>query len=331
MTCLSLISIILPTYNRAAWLIKSMGSVINQTYSNWEMIVWDDGSNDNTEEVVKSFHDERIKYYKGFNKGAAFARNRALEKSIGNYIAFLDSDDEWVSDKLGRQVEILDKYPYIDFLFGNYLNIDLSTGVKGLAFDQFELGLHNLQVSLIESTLFAIYQGMPESLFIANFIATDSVLVRKTAVDLAGKFNETLCNAEDLEYWWRMGLHGVNFAYVDDILMVRNKPPDSLSSSSISTNHNSLRALDLCRIEALKNGRANLVKYLMKSYRFNWLMLSQQHAAQKNVKQAITAFFNSLKFGINRDTIYVVAKLVFGNAVVNQVKKIAKKTSLTFP
>ncbi len=100
-----LVSIIIPTYNRAEWLVKSIGSVTSQTYSNWELIVWDDGSSDNTEYVVKSLNDDRIHYFKNSNRGVSFARNRAIEKSCGDYLAFLDSDDQWVINKLSRQVD----------------------------------------------------------------------------------------------------------------------------------------------------------------------------------------------------------------------------------
>ena len=103
-----LISIITPTYNCAQFIGETMKSVINQTYTNWEMIIVDDASNDNTEEVVKSIKDERIKYIRlKENSGAATARNIAMENASGKFMAFLDSDDIWIKDKLEKQVKFM--------------------------------------------------------------------------------------------------------------------------------------------------------------------------------------------------------------------------------
>ena len=103
-----LISIITPTYNCAQFIGETIKSVINQTYTNWEMIIVDDASNDNTEEVVKSIKDERIKYIRlKENSGAATARNIAMENASGKFMAFLDSDDIWIKDKLEKQVKFM--------------------------------------------------------------------------------------------------------------------------------------------------------------------------------------------------------------------------------
>lgn len=103
-----LISIITPTYNCAQFIGETIKSVINQTYTNWEMIIVDDASNDNTEEVVKSIKDERIKYIRlKENSGAATARNIAMENASGKFMAFLDSDDIWKKDKLEKQVKFM--------------------------------------------------------------------------------------------------------------------------------------------------------------------------------------------------------------------------------
>lgn len=103
-----LISIITPTYNCAQFIGETIKSVINQTYTNWEMIIVDDASNDNTEKVVKSIKDERIKYIRlKENSGAATARNIAMENASGKFMAFLDSDDIWIKDKLEKQVKFM--------------------------------------------------------------------------------------------------------------------------------------------------------------------------------------------------------------------------------
>lgn len=104
----NIISVIIPTYNRAHTLLNSVNSVINQTYQNIELIIVDDGSIDNTEEVVKKIKDKRVKYVKlSKNVGACVARNIGIDLSKGEYIAFNDSDDIWHKDKLEKQIKAL--------------------------------------------------------------------------------------------------------------------------------------------------------------------------------------------------------------------------------
>ncbi len=102
-----LVSVVLPTYNRARTLGRAIRSVLNQGYDNLELLVVDDGSVDNTAEVMAGFTDPRVRYLPlDRNQGASAARNHGLKAATGDYIAFQDSDDEWLSDKLERQVEV---------------------------------------------------------------------------------------------------------------------------------------------------------------------------------------------------------------------------------
>lgn len=108
-----LISIIMPTYNCARFIKKTIESVLAQTYQNWELIIVDDCSKDNTEEVVSNFQDTRIQYHKlEQNSGAAVARTKAMQLANGSYMAFLDSDDLWKREKLAKQIEFMEKNGY---------------------------------------------------------------------------------------------------------------------------------------------------------------------------------------------------------------------------
>jgi len=103
----SIISVIIPTYNRAHLIGRAIQSVLIQTYSDFELIIVDDCSNDNTEEVVQAFNDQRIHYLKhSKNRGVSAARNTGIRAAQGNYIAFQDSDDEWLPDKLECQMAV---------------------------------------------------------------------------------------------------------------------------------------------------------------------------------------------------------------------------------
>lgn len=120
-----LVSIITPSYNTGEYIKETITSVLNQTYSNWEMIIVDDCSTDNTDDAVASFlSDNRIRYLKNEkNSGAAISRNRAIREAKGKYIAFLDSDDLWKPDKLEKQVAFM-KEKGCYFSYTQYGEID---------------------------------------------------------------------------------------------------------------------------------------------------------------------------------------------------------------
>ncbi len=115
-----LVSIIMPSYNTAEYISETINSVLNQTYTDWELIIVDDYSTDNTDDVVSSFKDERIIYFKNEkNSGAAVSRNRALREAKGKWIAFLDSDDLWHPQKLEKQLRFM-KENDLDFTYTDY-------------------------------------------------------------------------------------------------------------------------------------------------------------------------------------------------------------------
>jgi glycosyltransferase involved in cell wall biosynthesis len=113
------VSVIIPTYNRSNLLLEAVQSVLNQTYQDFEIIVIDDGSTDDTEEVINGYSD-KLRYFKQENAGVNAARNRALELTQGEYIATLDNDDIWLDYKLELQVELLDKFKSIGFTYTNF-------------------------------------------------------------------------------------------------------------------------------------------------------------------------------------------------------------------
>ena len=108
-----LVSIITPSYNCAKYLPDCIHSVLAQTYPYWELLIVDDCSTDDTEALVKSYEDNRIFYYRNdVNQGAAYSRNLALREARGRWIAFLDSDDMWMPQKLEHQISFMEKNGY---------------------------------------------------------------------------------------------------------------------------------------------------------------------------------------------------------------------------
>jgi glycosyltransferase involved in cell wall biosynthesis len=114
----------MPTYNCAKYIEASIRSVLEQTYTDWELLIVDDCSSDHTDQVVSLFHDERIRFFRNEkNSGAAIARNVALREAKGRWIAFLDSDDLWLPDKLERQIEFMERNGY-SFSYTKYSEMD---------------------------------------------------------------------------------------------------------------------------------------------------------------------------------------------------------------
>lgn len=119
-----LVSIIMPSWNTGKYIAQSIDSVLKQTYPNWELIIVDDCSTDNTDEVISNYTDKRIRYLKNSNNsGAALTRNRALREAQGEWIAFLDSDDLWLPPKLEHQIAFMEQNHY-SFSYHEYEKIN---------------------------------------------------------------------------------------------------------------------------------------------------------------------------------------------------------------
>ncbi|MCH5307081.1 MAG: glycosyltransferase family 2 protein [Prevotella sp.] len=128
-----LASIITPSYNTAGYIPETIESVLVQTYPNWELIIVDDCSTDNTDEIVTQYFvkDARIRYIRNKkNSGAAYSRNRALREAQGRWVAFLDSDDLWEPEKLEKQIRFMEENNYA-FSYTNYLEIDKDSKTTG--------------------------------------------------------------------------------------------------------------------------------------------------------------------------------------------------------
>lgn len=210
----SLVSIVMPTYNCAKYIEESIISVINQTYTNWELIIVDDCSTDNTEELVKKYckKDNRIKYSKlDFNSGAAIARNKGIEQARGKYIAFLDSDDLWLEEKLEKQISFMEKNKY-NFTCTNYMQIDEKGQENGV---------------IIKSKKKVDYNGVLLSCPIGN-----STVVYN--VKELGKFVVPNIRKRNDDALWLQILKKEKYAYgLNEVLMKYRIRSNSISSNKI--------------------------------------------------------------------------------------------------
>lgn len=123
---------IIPSYNSARYLAEAIQSVLDQSYADFEIIVVNDGSTDETEAVVKGFSDERIRYFAQENKGVGAARNAGLRLARGEYVAFWDADDLFLPEKLSRQVEFLLQDPSVDLVFSGWEYINAEGKILGV-------------------------------------------------------------------------------------------------------------------------------------------------------------------------------------------------------
>lgn len=176
------VSVIIPTYNRADLLRKSIESVQNQTYEEWEIIIVDDCSTDGTEQVVKEFGDFRIRYIRNEkNLGAGASRNKGVALARYDYIAFQDSDDVWRCGKLEKQMQYMMNYSEYDMVYCSFLK-HYSDGR--------EIIVPNKQIGNRQGNMYT-------TLLINNVISTQTILIKKESFVLCGGFDEELRAIED--------------------------------------------------------------------------------------------------------------------------------------
>jgi glycosyltransferase involved in cell wall biosynthesis len=209
------VSIVIPTYNRSRLLARAVKSVLNQTYRNFELIIVDDASTDNTEEVVNSFNDERIKYIRHEeNKGEAAARNTGIKAAGCDYIASQDSDDEWLPEKLAKQMKLLgDSPPEVGVIYTGFWKME-----------------NNKRTYVPFSWVSQKNGDIHKELLYGNFIGSPVVLIKKECFDTAGLFDERLRNLVDWEMWLRISQH-YHFRCVDEPLAVAHYDADNISSN----------------------------------------------------------------------------------------------------
>ena len=197
------VSIITPTYNSSKWLPYTIESVLAQTYNNYEMLIVDDGSIDNTETVVKPFLSYRkINYLRQNNLGQAAARNSGLKIATGKYVAYLDSDDTWEPTKLEKQIQMLEEND-IQVCYTDVNIID----------DKGESHIYSPNGAL------SFRRGMVlEYLFLDNFVPFSSVVIEKCCLDKVGGSDTSIRKSDDWDLLIRLSVF-CNFDYIDEKLI----------------------------------------------------------------------------------------------------------------
>ena len=227
------ISVVIPSYNRREFLKRSIDSAINQTKKPLEIIVVDDGSTDGTETMIKSDYDF-VKFIKQKNKGVSAARNIGIKVSIGEWICFLDSDDEWKKDKLEKQINAMKSNPGYKFFHSNEiwikngLRINQKKKHKKYGGDIFDKCLDMCRIS------------------------PSSVMIDKTVFDEVGNFNENLVVCEDYELWLRI-CDKYRVFFIDEPLIIKyGGHQGQLSYSIKSIENHRIKALEYLMLCNLK-------------------------------------------------------------------------------
>ncbi|EMK04018.1 MULTISPECIES: glycosyltransferase family 2 protein [Leptospira] len=200
------VSVVIPTYNHADFLKLSLASVINQTYSNWEVIIIDNHSNDNTDEVVSSFGNSKVRLAKIKNNGViSVSRNLGIKEAKGDWISFLDSDDLWFPNKLERVVfEIQKLENQIDVLCNDEYMVHLNQKKKiTLNYGPFEDDFYR------------------KMLFYGNRLSTSATTVRKKFLEekkLLFNENQEFVTVEDYDFWLRLAKENARFLFIPEVL-----------------------------------------------------------------------------------------------------------------
>lgn len=190
-----LVSIIIPAYNQGHFLGAAIESALGQTYPNVEVIVVDDGSTDDTPQVAAGYAGERLRVVRQANAGLSAARNTGIRHARGKFLSYLDSDDQFLPEKIALLMEAMQSDPQIGLVAGQAIPVDEQGNQIGRIFDE-------------------PLPAQPERLLLGNPLHVGSVLVRQSWQERAGFFDERLRSYEDWDMWLRLGLLGCGMRFV---------------------------------------------------------------------------------------------------------------------
>ncbi|MHC4365321.1 MAG: glycosyltransferase [Planctomycetota bacterium] len=209
-----LVSVIMPAYNAAEYIAEAIESVLIQNYRNFELIIVDDGSTDNTKDIVASFKDDKIKYFYKQNAGPSSARNFAIKRAKGQYIMPLDSDDMMTPDFIASHLQEFERYPEADLVYSDVLLIDAGSN----------------PIRVMKKPEYQDRRHMIKDLFRAGHpIIPFRLGIRKSVFDKIGFYDEKLMVAEDYDMMRRFVKHGLRVHHLSGALHMRRMTDSSLS------------------------------------------------------------------------------------------------------
>ena len=237
------VSVVIPTYNRGELLCETIDSVLAQTYHDFEIIVVDDGSTDNTAQLLSRYQDDvRLVYRAHKNSGVAATRNYGIRLARGEFLAFLDSDDRWLPQKLERQVQFADAHPEYGLIATEISNFNK----RGVVVE-----------TKNKAAAYRIKNGhVVEELLFGNWIQTSTVLARRECVQAVGGFDEEVGQfGEDWLTWMRIASRSPIY-FLPEPLVEYRIHEESLTSHLPEAQYESLMKI-LAKLEALPQFQAN--------------------------------------------------------------------------
>lgn len=209
----SLVSVIIPTYNYAKFLPEAIDSVLNQTYQDVEIIIVDDGSTDNTKEIVGNYiqkYPNKVRYLYQKNQGPGAASNKGIIESKGEFIAILGADDIWLPEKLKMQMDLFEEFPVLGFVHTDYSLFNEKRQMLNFKFG-------------VKSKNFSGY--IFKYLLRECFIRTSTAIVKRECLNNVGLFEEIL--SEDYDFWLRVS-RKYKAGYIDKVLAMCREHPKQL-------------------------------------------------------------------------------------------------------
>lgn len=239
------VSIVIPTFNRAILLPRAIRSVARQTFNDWEIVLIDDGSMDDTARIARQYANElkgRFVYHRQENRGAGQARNTGIDLCRGRYVAFLDSDDEFAPTKLARQLELLARRPELGFVYSDYSFVDLDGVGHGSAFVEKLPLARGVRSEVIGPRLHVCDGSLFDTLLRGYFIATIVGMVRREALGDSVRFPVEHRYAEEWLFYLRLARHWPA-GFVDEPLSIHHFVKGSEARRNPQANLVQLRAL----------------------------------------------------------------------------------------
>jgi glycosyltransferase involved in cell wall biosynthesis len=247
------VSVIIPTYNSARYLADAVDSVLAQTFKDFEVLVIDDGSTDETESLMRRYAPP-VRYIRQANQGVAAARNLGIENSNGRYVAFLDADDTWFANKLERQISALEQHSEYRLCYSRFTTV--TRDLKPFPAKRIDPRGRALEDLLLRGNL-------------VGSICT--VLCERSLFEAAGAFDGALSQCADWDMWVRLACL-TEFLYLDEPLVTYRKHDSNMSSNVALLEHDSLRVLE--KGFAISSLPESMVKRRRAAFARNYMVLA---------------------------------------------------------
>lgn len=295
-----LVSVVISSYQSADTLPRAINSVLSQGFNDFELIIVDNGSTDDTQEVIKNAQslDSRVRNLQlPVNQKPSGGRNAGVDKAQGSLIAFLDADDEWLPDKLALEVRLLGEYPDYAMVFTDSWNINININQHELLSARNNLFLQQLSFTPVpdEKNIYFVSGPVSQSIYSKSFINMSTALIRKTNFLSIGGFDLKRFGTEDIDFWMRLSKFS-RFIYYHQPTVNRYQSTDGTSSSGerwlkelVNYHQMCLKSSDYDDLQGL--ARQNLKK----AYR-NLIIYYGEHYSRANV---IITYGQSLELGVD--------------------------------